>query len=155
MTYFELLLLLHVLSAIAGFGSTFTFAVLGPLAGKVGGPQGLGVMKGMVKIEKTLVYPAIVIQLVTGALLIFEGGWDNDFFSHWWLWVSILLFLTAATLAVSQQAPTLEKMIELGESGRAETPEFGALAKQAAARGPLLTVMLLVIIFLMVIKPGS
>ena len=155
MSYLELLLLLHIGSAIIGFGATFTFGVLGPLAGKTGGPQAVGMLKGIVKIEKTLVYPAIVIQPVTGVLLILEEGLDNDFFSHYWLWVAILIFVVAVYLAVFQQTPAVEKMIEMGESGQAESPEFGAVAKQVATRGPILGVMLLVIIVLMVVKPGG
>jgi hypothetical protein len=155
MSYLELLLLLHIGSAIAGFGPTFSFAVLGPLAKKTGGPQALGMLKGILKIVKTLVFPAIVIQLLTGVLLIFEEGLDNDFFGHYWLWIAIVLFVVASYLAVFHQRPTVEKMIEMGESGRAETPEFAALGKKAATIGPMLTLMLLTIIFLMVIKPGS
>jgi uncharacterized membrane protein len=155
MSYLEILLLVHILSAIAGFGPTFSFAVLGPLAAKTGGPQALGILKGMVKIEKTLVVPAIVIQLVSGILLIVEAGWDGDFFSHYWLWIAIVLFLTAAFLALRVSMPATEKMIELGEAGRAESPEFAAQAKKAATVGPFLNVLLLVIIFLMVVKPGG
>ena len=155
MSDLDLLLLLHIGAAIIGFGAAFSFAVLGPLSAKTGGPQALGMMKGIVKIEKTLVYPAIVIQPLTGALLIFEQGLDNDFFSHYWLWLAIVLFAVAVYLAIFQQTPTIEKMIEAAESGRADTPEFAALGKKAATFGPILSVMLLVIIFLMVVKPGS
>jgi uncharacterized membrane protein len=155
MSYFEILLLIHVGTAIAGFGPTFAFAVLGPLAGKTGGPQAVGMLKGIVKIEKTLVVPAIVIQLVSGVLLIAEAGWDSDFFSHYWLWIAIVLFLTAVYLALRVSTPSVEKMIELGESGQAGSPEFAAYAKKAATVGPILNVMLLVIIFLMVVKPGG
>jgi hypothetical protein len=155
MSYLDLLLLLHVGAAIVGFGATFSFSVLGPLAANTGGPQGLGLMKGIVKVAKTLVYPAIVIQPVTGALLIFEENLDNNFMDQWWLWVSILVFAAAVFVALVRQTPTIEKMIELAESGRAESPEFAALGKRAGMQGPLLAVMLLVIIFLMVVKPGA
>ena len=155
MSYLEFLLLLHIGAAIVGFGATFSFSVLGPMSAKTGGPQAIGMMKGIVKIEKTLVYPAIVIQPLTGALLIFEQGWDSDFFSHYWLWAAIVIFVAAMIIAIFQQTPTVEKMIEMGESGRAESPEFAALGKKAATFGPILTLMLLAIIFLMVIKPGG
>ena len=108
MTYVKILLLLHILSAIVGFGATFSFGILGPLAAKTGGPQGLGMMKGIVAIEKRLVYPAIVIQPVTGALLIFEEGLDDDFFSHWWLWLAILIF-AAAVYIRSRSRPRRSK----------------------------------------------
>ena len=155
MNYLTLLILLHVTSAIVGFGATFSFGVLGPLAAKTGGPQALGMLKGIVAIEKRLVYPAIVIQPLTGVLLIFKEGWDNSFFDHYWLWIAILLFATAVYLALAIQTPTIEKMIELGESGQAETPEFAALGKKSGTFGPMLGVILLVVIYLMVVKPGG
>jgi uncharacterized membrane protein len=155
MSYLTLLLLLHVGSAIVGFGATFSFGVLGPLAAKTGGPQAIGMLKGIVKIEKTLVYPAIVIQPVTGILLIAKEGWDTDFFSHYWLWIAIVIFAAAVYVALALQTPTIEKMIEMGESGQAQTPEFEALGKRSGTLGPLLGVMLLVIIYLMVVKPGG
>lgn len=153
--YLRVLLLVHVLSAIAGFGPTFSFGVLGPLAAGIGGPQALGILKGVEKVVRTLVQPAIGIQLVTGVLLIFEAGWDNNFFSHYWLWVSILLFLVTASIALFVQVPNTRRMIELAESGHADTPEFAAAAKKGGTFGPILTLMLLVIIYLMVIKPGG
>ncbi|MEA2460493.1 MAG: putative integral rane protein [Actinomycetota bacterium] len=155
MSYLTLLVLLHVLSAIVGFGATFSFGVLGPLAAKTGGPQAVGMLKGIVAIEKKLVYPAIVIQPLTGVLLIFKEGWDNSFFDHYWLWIAIVLFATAVYIALAIQTPTIEKMIELGESGQGGTPEFEALGKKAGKFGPMLGVILLVVIYLMVVKPGG
>jgi uncharacterized membrane protein len=153
--YFTLLILLHVVSAIVGFGATFSFGVLGPLAGKTGGPQALGMLKGIVAIEKRLVYPAIIIQPLTGVLLIFKRGWDNDFFGHTWLWIAILIFAGAVFIALAIQTPTIEKMIEMGESGGGGSPEFAALAKKSGTFGPMLGVMLLIVIYLMVVKPGG
>jgi uncharacterized membrane protein len=112
-------------------------------------------LKGIVTIEKRLVYPAVVIQPVTGALLIFEEGLDSDFFGHYWLWAAIVLYAAAVYIALAIQTPTIEKMIELGESGQAETPEFEALGKRSGTFGPALGVMLMVIIYLMVVKPGG
>ncbi|MEA2433381.1 MAG: putative integral rane protein [Actinomycetota bacterium] len=153
--YLKVLLLLHIGGAIIGFGPTFAFAVLGPLAGKLGGPQAVGVLKGIVKIEKALVRPFIILQPLTGALLIFKEGLDQDFFSRFWLWGGILLFAVAAYIATAQQIPAVEHLIELGESGKADTPEFAATVKKTQTLGPVLTLMLAAIIVLMILKPGS
>jgi hypothetical protein len=69
--------------------------------------------------------------------------------------LSIAIFAAAVFIALVHQTPTIEKMIELAEGGKAESPEFAASAKKAATLGPILAVMLLVIIFLMVVKPGG
>lgn len=156
MSYFAILLLIHVAGAIIGFGPTFAFAVLGPLSEKLGGPSALGIMKGMVAIQKRLVYPvAFVTQPLSGVLLIFESGRNEGFFSHEWLWISILLYATLLYIALFQQAPAQHKMIELAESGEAETPAFEALAKKTKTMGPVLTLATTVIVFLMILKPGA
>ena len=155
MSYLTFLLLVHIGSSIIGFGPTFSFAVLGPLSGKLGGPQALGLLKGIVKVEKTFVFPAIVIQPLSGALLIFEEGLDQDFFSRVWLWSAILIFAAAVYIALFQQTPAVEHLIELAEGGKADTPEFAATAKKTQTFGPILTLMLVTIIVLMVVKPGA
>jgi uncharacterized membrane protein len=154
--YFEILRLVHILSAIAGFGPTFAFAVLGPMAAKKQGPEGITIMENMVAIEKKLVVPAaVVVQPVSGVLLIFERNWNEDFFSHTWLWVALLLYATALYLALGQQTPTSEKMIDMAKEGKAQTPEFGALASKVSKIGPVLTLLLVAIIVLMVLRPGG
>ena len=50
-SYYEFLLLIHILSAIAGFGPTFAFAILGPLAANKKGPEGVAIMESIVAIQ--------------------------------------------------------------------------------------------------------
>lgn len=155
-SYFEILLLVHIASAIVGFGPTYAFSILGPMAAKRRGPEAVTIMEGMIAIEKKLVIPAaVLVQPLSGALLIFEAGWDDNFFSHTWLWVAILIYFTAMYIALAVQTPALEKMVEMAKGGKAQTPEFGALASKASKTGPVLGIMLMVLIILMVLKPGS
>lgn len=156
MSYFELLLLIHIAGAIIGFGPTFAFSVMGPLAGQLPGPPGVGVLKAMVAVEKKLVYPfAFVVQPLTGVLLIFESGRNDNFFSYEWLWIGIILYVFAFYTAVFVQTPAIDKMIELAESGNAGNDEFQGLVKRTKTFGPVLGILLLTIIFLMIAKPGS
>jgi uncharacterized membrane protein len=152
--YFLTLLLLHVAGAIVGFGPTFTFAVLGPLAGKLGGPPGLGVLESMSAIEKKLVLPVgLVVQPVTGVLLIFEGPWAGNFFSHEWLWIAIILYFISMVLALGVSNRALERMIALAKEGKAGSEEFNRARSTSQRAGPVLTVLLLAIIYLMIAKP--
>lgn len=156
MGYFELLLLIHIAGAIIGFGPTYAFAVLGPLSGKLEGPQSLGVMKSMIAIEKRLVFPvATVFQPLTGVLLIFESGRNKNFFSNEWLWISILIYIALYYIATFVQIPAIEKLVGLAESGSAGTPDFMALVAKTKRFGPPLTIGLTVIVFLMITKPGG
>lgn len=154
--YFRILLLIHVAGAIIGFGPTFAFGILGPLSKQLGGPQALGIMEGILAIQKKLLIPVIAFfQPVSGVLLILEGGWAQNFFSHVWLWVALILYVMMFFLAVFRAKPSIEGMIGLAKAGKAETPEFGKLAKRQEVLAPILGVSLLVMIFLMVIKPGG
>ena len=150
-----ILLLIHVAGAIIGFGPTFTFAVLGPMSGKAGPQGGLALLEGMEAIEKKLVVPvAMVFQPLSGLALIFVAGYSASFFSHYWLWIGILLYAIAFYLAIFGQNKRLARMIELAKAGP-PTPEFMALAKKLSQMGPIITVLLVVIIVLMVTKPGG
>lgn len=156
MGYFEVLLLIHIAGAIIGFGPTFAFAVMGPLSGQLEGPQSVGVLKSMVAIERKLVLPiATVIQPLSGILLIFAAGRNEGFFSHEWLWTALLLYAGLYYLAIFVQTPTLEKLIHMAESGEGGTPDFMSLVARTKKFGPALTLGLVVIVFLMITKPGS
>ena len=156
MGWFEFLLLVHILGAIIGFGPTYAFAVLGPLSGKLEGPQALGTLKGIVAISRRLVIPiSTVIQPVTGVLLIFESGRNESFFSHEWLWIAILLYIAIYYTAVFQQTPTVRRVIELAESGQAGSEEFLSNVRKSRKLGPMISVGLTMIVLLMITKPGS
>lgn len=156
MGWFELLLLIHIAGAIIGFGPTYAFAVLGPLSGTLEPPQRLGVLKGMLAITRRLVIPvAAVIQPLTGVLLIFESGRNESFFAHEWLWISILLYIVVFYLAVLVQRPNVAKIVELAEGGEAGSEEFQRRVGQTRKLGPVITLGLTIIIFLMIAKPGA
>jgi uncharacterized membrane protein len=150
-----ILLLIHVAGAIVGFGPTFTFAILGPMSAKAGPQGGMALLEAMEAIEKRLILPvAIVVQPLSGLALIFLSGYNVNFFSHYWLWIGIALYAIAFYLAVIGQNKRLARMIEIAKAGP-PTPEFAATAKTLARTGPVITLILVVIIILMVTKPGG
>jgi uncharacterized membrane protein len=153
--WIAIVLFIHVAGAIIGFGPTFTFAILGPMAGKSGPQGGVAILQAIDAIEKRLVLPvAIVVQPLSGLILIFLAGYNAAFFTHYWLWVGILLYAIAFYLAVFGQRVRIERLIELAKAGP-PTPEFVATAKKVGQTGPIIAVLLVVIIILMVTKPGG
>ncbi|MEA2662341.1 MAG: putative integral rane protein [Chloroflexota bacterium] len=150
-----ILLLIHILGAIVGFGPTFAFAILGPMSAKAGPQGGMALLEAMHAIEQKMVVPvAVAVQPLSGLALIFVSGWNVNFFSHYWLWIGILLYAAAFYLAIFGQNKRLARMIEIAKAGP-PTPEFVATAKRLAAMGPVVTVLLVAIIVLMVTKPGG
>jgi uncharacterized membrane protein len=155
--WFKVLLVLHVLGAIAGIGPSFGFAVLGPLAGKLQGPPALGVLEGMHKIETSIVLPtALTLQWLTGLGLIFNRGLNHGFFSpqRGWLLAAIGIYIVIIVLAVFVDIKSMGRMIELAKAGP-PGEEFEKHRKVVAGLGPVFTILTVAIIVLMVLKPGS
>jgi len=150
-----IVLVIHVLGAVFGFGPAVAYAVLGPAAGKAGPQGGLAIMETMIAIEKRLILPwAIAIQPLSGLALIFLASYNVNFFSHYWLWIGILLYVAAFYLAVLVQTPLIEKMVHIAKAGP-PTPEFMAIARRTQRIGPAILVLLALIVILMVSKPGA
>jgi len=152
---FVLVLTIHVVGAIFGFGPSVAFAILGPMAGKAGPNGGVAIMETIIAIEKKIIFPvAVAVQPLSGLALIFLAGYNTSFFSHYWLWIAILVYAFTFYLATFVQIPLIEKLIHLAKAGP-PTPEFRAIAKKTQRYGPILTLDLLVIVILMVAKPGG
>jgi len=150
-----ILLLIHVAGAIIGFGSVYTFAILGPMAAKPG-PAGLAILEAMAALERGLLRPFLFIQPISGLFLIFALKLNADFFSHTWLWVAIVLYAITFTVGLFVQIPLIEKLPKLAAELKGPPgPEFLELVKRSQRVGPALTVLLSLIIILMVTKPGA
>jgi uncharacterized membrane protein len=81
--YFHIVLFLHILGAIAGFGPTFAYPFMTP--SKDNPTSVTMTVETIQRIQARLVLPVIVIQPITGALLIFASGRDEGFWQHEWL----------------------------------------------------------------------
>ena len=106
---------------------------------------------------------AIYLIPVFGILLVLasDDGWD---FSQTWVWLSLLLFVIALGVSHSTLIPGHRKINELlAEMEQGPPPAGGpppqvvqieALGKKQAASGAFLNLMVVVILTLMIWKPG-
>ena len=151
------LLFLHVLGAIAGFGPSFVF----PIVGAMGGAErehGNFAVRVSHTISSKLVYPIGITLPITGALLILVSGRNLSDRSNWWLGLAIVLYVIAYGYSFFVQRKIVHRVIDLtsgpppaGATG--PPPELPGLVKRIQRGGMALTVLLLAIIFLMVVKP--
>lgn len=151
--YRTVLLVLHVLGAIAGIGPTFAFSVLGRMA-SAGGERTLFAMEAMKAINLKIVTPvAAITQPLTGILLIVETGRHNNFFKHEWLVIAVVLYAIILILNYGPEWKRQNRMIAMIKDGKAGTPEFAKDVKVASALGPVFGVITVTIAILMVWKP--
>jgi uncharacterized membrane protein len=151
------LLLIHVISAIAGFGPTFAFSVIGAMGGAE--PQHANfATRVSERLTTRFVYPAAVVQLVTGFAMILIVPFDLTTRAFFWLDIAIVLFVINLSYSYLVAHPRVERIIEMtsappppGASG--PPPALLELVGSVQRGGIFMTVMLLAIIFLMVVKP--
>jgi len=154
--WFTILLVVHVAGAIAGIGPTFAFSVLGPNAGKAGPNGGAALLRSLLDIEKKIVTPvALVTQPLSGALLIWNRGINTVFWKEEWLWISIILFAAILYLSYLVDTPAIHRLVDAMEKGEAGTPAFQKDLAITQRLGPFFGIATIVIIVLMIWKPGS
>jgi len=156
MPWRNFLLTIHILGAVLIFGPTFAYAFIGAQAKKEGAPVAWA-LRLVDFIEDKWVTPmALTLQPLSGALLILDSkDLHNPFKSQGrWLFAAIILYIVAIGYAIFVQGRTAKKALHLAEANQFG-PEFGGLMKKVAIGGQFLTVLLIAIIVLMVVKPGS
>lgn len=152
----NLLLTLHIVGAIFIFGPTVAYAFIGARAKKEGAPVAWA-LDLVDFIDTKWVNPlALTLQPATGAWLIVQskGLWDPFESRNRWLLAGIILYIVTTAFALFFMTPWGRKAHRLAAANQFG-PDFGALMKRIEMGGQFLTVMLLSIIILMVVKPGS
>lgn len=156
-------LFLHVGGAIIAFGPTFTFPVLGRVAARE--PRfGPAIITANVAIEKGLIIPVGLFQAVSGIGLILTLGINPFDSAFHWLLAGIILYILAFTIVFGVVYPNGEKLLHMVQSAPAGPPPEGtppgppqamlALIKRSQQTGMVLTVILVLIIFCMAVKPS-
>lgn len=148
------LLFLHVMGAILAFGPTFAYSIMGAMAGRE--PQHANFSARQTEaIGNKLVYPLAIFQGISGFLLIWAAGYDLA--AATWLGISIVLYAIALTYSLTVQRGALHRLIELSSTppapGSPPSPEIPATVKKIQRGGIFLGLMIVVIVFLMVVKP--
>jgi hypothetical protein len=164
--FYELCLVLHILCAIIGFGAVFLNGIYGQQmkvrmqSGR--GAEALGIFEANLTVSKIGEYFIYAVFVFGFALLgLSDSVWK---FSQTWIWLSIVLYVIGIGLSHGVLMPTVKRMGVLMREMLAGPPPVGgpppqvvemeALGKKLAVVGPVLNLILIVILVLMVWKPG-
>lgn len=167
---YNVVLLLHLVAAVVGFGSSFVWPALAARARKMEPGQGYLLTSTALQLGKPLTTYPIYATGAFGLILVILSAAD-DFgpwgFDQTWISFALLLFIVAALIAAFLHYPNLKKMDELqarlvaGEAKPspngppAEVLELQERGKQAGMYGGLLHLLFLLLMILMVWKPGA
>lgn len=163
----KLLLVAHIMAAIVGFGAVYLNGIYGAEVKKRKGPEGLAVLQANERVS-TVGEWIIYAVPIFGILLVVTS--DRAFkFSQTWIWLALLLYIVGIGVSHGVMIPTVKKMeATMKELNAMGPPPAGAapsgpppqvavmesLGQRLAMGGTFLNVLLVVLVALMVWKPG-
>jgi hypothetical protein len=141
--FYQLLLILHLLSVVVAFAPAVVHAVTGPRLLKEAEAAGRTFFGVAVGNERTVYLPALLAVGILGFALV--GISDEAFkFTDAWVLIAALLWLAIGGVVSAMIVPG-EKQVAAGDR---------AAEAKVAAGGGIVSLLFLVVLFLMVVKPG-
>ena len=148
--FFLLVKWIHVLSAITAVGANFTYGIWTARASRE--PKVLPfVLRNIHFVDTRIANPCYVLLLITGLTMAFTLPIPP---TTPWLLTALVLYVLAALLGITLYAPAVRRQIRLLESEGFDSPGYRASAKRSTLLGVLVTLDVVVIVFLMVVKPA-
>ncbi len=172
-TAYRILVVLHIMCAIIGFGAVYLNALYGQQIRKRQGREGLAVYEAnffVSRVGQYFIYGVFVFGFL--AVLASDDSWKFD---QTWIWLAMLLYLVALGVshgvllpAVKRMGALMQELVDAGSgppppagppAGAATGPppqvaELGTLGQRVGATGAFLDVMVVVIVCLMIWKPA-
>src|SRR5690349_237557 len=149
-SFYLLLKFIHILSAIVAVGANITYGVWN--ARSQSEPAHLGfALKGIKFIDDRIANPAYGVLLITGLLMVFTDGWR---ITQLWIILALVLFAILVVVAVAVYSPLLRKLIAVVDGGDTRSPEFSRLINRNRMLGAIFGLLVLLILVMMVFKPG-
>lgn len=152
MTWYELWLFLHVVAVLTWVGGAATVQVFGVLTRRAGDLQKtMFFVRNLAWIVTRIFLPAAVITLLTGVALVEEGRWDWD--EPFVIW-GLILWAAVSLVAFGYLARAMGQAGErLGTEG--PSPALALHLRNLVWLSRALLAVLVVIVFLMTVKPGT
>jgi uncharacterized membrane protein len=162
-TIYNIVLLLHILSVIIGFGGVMLNGVYAARARNLPPAESLAVLEVntfvSLRVAELFIYATAVFGL--GLVGLSDGVWA---FSQLWVWLALVLYVVALGLSHGLLQPRVHQMVALQrELGAAGPPAGGPppqatqleqLGKQVGAVSGVLHLSMVAIICLMIWKPA-
>jgi len=150
---YTLLKIVHIVTVVVGIGTVSLNGIYGAKA-KAAGPNG-GAAISRANFDVSMVAELFIYAIpVTGIAMLFANDGHGFEFADTWVWLSTLLYVVALGISHAVVIPSHRRMNEVMAAGP-PTAEAEALEKKLAGGGTALDLLAVVIIVLMVWKPGT
>jgi uncharacterized membrane protein len=146
---FLMLKWIHVLAAIIAVGANFTYGTWIVRASRE--PRVLPfILQNISYLDRRVVNPSYAVLLATGLTMACTVRIP---LTTPWLLTSMILYVLAALMGIFAYAPLSRRQRKILETDGFESPAYGAIARKGRLLGITVTLDVLIIVFLMVVKP--
>jgi len=153
---YDTVLFVHILAVVVAFGVTFTYGLLDACARRAGIPDTVALHRFQVFLSRRLITPAMVVVLVAGLCLTFDGPYEPG---DPWLGATLTILIVSVGLVGAVLTTAERRMLAIAQRGAQAggglDDEYAAVARRYAACGGLVSLLVVVAIFLMTVKPGA
>src|SRR5438270_3655781 len=151
---YKIVLVLHILAAILGFGSVMLNGIYASEVRKRPGPEGAAIADANYKVSFGVAMWFVYAIPVLGLALVgmSDKAWK---FSQTWVWLSLVLWFALVGLVHGVHRPNVRQLDALVRSGRPEPAEIERRERLAATMGMVLSLLVVAALVVMVFKPGA
>lgn len=141
---YNVLLLGHIVSLVIAFAPAVIHPILSSQTETDGEPVTSRVAMHMANNTRRVHFPAVVVTGLFGLGMVFasDGVWD---FSQTWVSLALLVWLAISGIVSGLIVPA-ERRVAAGDAGASRQVQMG---------GQIATLLLLVMLYLMIWKPGA
>jgi uncharacterized membrane protein len=152
----QVLLALHILAAVVFVGNIITAAFWKTRADRSGNLETIAITaRSLLQADYVFTAPGIVVLLATGIWMVGLSDWAR--FQEPWLGGSFVLLIITGVIWLAVLLPQQRRMVRLAQEGAdagALGPEYRRAGRIWSMFGGIATLLPILILFLMVFKPG-
>ena len=154
--FYAIVLFVHIVAAIVALGVTFVYPIADGVARKLD-PRALPAFhETQIALARKLVSPAALLVLIAGVYMV-SDRW-SDFSSGWWSGAfAVLIVILGIEHAV--MVPLERRLRDRAaldvQGGGTLSADYERLARQHMLFAGLVSLLVVVAVFLMVVKPGA
>jgi uncharacterized membrane protein len=153
--FYDIVLFVHVLAVVLAFGVVFTYPLLDAYIRRANPGDLVVLHRFQVFLTRRLVTPSMVVVLAAGLYL----ALDRYSLGDPWISATFTILIVLFGLVGAVLTPTEKRLAELAEADRRSGGQPGeayqAQARKYATFGGLATLLVVVALFLMTVKPGA
>lgn len=149
MSLYLILKFLHVAVAIVAVGFNASYPIWFALADREPAAA-LVILRGVKTLDDRFANPAYVVLLLLGLAMVFTAGIPMNTF---WIDAAIVLYVILVLAALIGYSPTLKRQIAVLESEGPKSEQYARLNQRSTVIGFGLLIIVVLIVFLMVVKP--